>query len=446
MASASAVGSGNRPSTTTSGDSAEVNSGATTNSVALSSGARATVNSRAWAMLAGDTRPALDRSHPLTVEGDDLGSFDLAFACSEQGGRLSDTPPSWRFDLRIEEDLIEEVIRVQGYENLPGTAPVAPVRARALPEGQRSTHALRRAVAGMDYQETINFSFVEERWERELAGNTDPIRLLNPIAAPLAVMRSSLIGSLIQVLQHNLTRRATRVRVFELGRAYLRDATVGDTEKTVAGIAQPLRLAGLAFGPADAVQWAVQERAVDFFDVKGDLQLLFAPLPVRFESAQHAAMHPGRCASVWLGEAMVGHVGELHPRWRQAYELPSAPIVFEVDAQALLQRSVPSAATLSRHQGAERDVALILREDVSHDALLQIIAAAPTAGLLRNASLFDLYRPAQPTAEIKAGERSLAVRLELLDDAAPLTDERIDAPVRAVVDVVGRELGGRLRS
>ena len=370
----------------------------------------------------------------------------LGLACREQPGRLSVTPPSWRFDLRIEEDLIEEVIRVLGYENLPGTAPVAPVRARALPEGQRGAHGLRRAVAALDYQETINFSFVEERWERELAGNADPIRLLNPIAAPLAVMRSSLIGSLIQVLQHNLTRRATRVRVFELGRAYLRDTSVADGDRAVAGVAQPLRLAGLAFGPAEPVQWAAKERPVDFFDVKGDLQLLFAPLPVRFEPAQHAAMHPGRCASIWLGEARVGHVGELHPRWRQAYELPSAPLVFEVDAWALLQRSVPSAGTLSRHQGAERDLALILREDVSHDALLRTIAAAPTAGLLRSANLFDLYRPAQPTAEIQAGERSLAVRLELLDDSAPLTDARIDAAVQAVVDAVGRELGGRLRA
>ena len=111
-----------------------------------------------------------------------------------------------------------------------------------------------------------------------------------------------------------------------------------------------------------------------------------------------------------------------------------------------MQRPVPSAGTLSRHQAAERDLALILREDVSHDALLQTIAAAPTAGLLRSANLFDLYRPAQPMTEIKAGERSLAVRLELLDDAAPLTDERIDAAVRAVVDAVGRELGGRLRA
>ncbi|MFY9509355.1 MAG: phenylalanine--tRNA ligase subunit beta, partial [Rubrivivax sp.] len=139
----------------------------------------------------------------------------LGMACSEGDGTLTVTPPSWRFDLRIEEDLIEEVVRVIGYDKLPNTPPVAPVTARVRPEARRSTSALQRALAGLDYQETINFSFVEARWETELAGNADPIRVLNPIAAPLAVMRSSLVGSLVAVLRHNLARKAARVRVFE---------------------------------------------------------------------------------------------------------------------------------------------------------------------------------------------------------------------------------------
>jgi phenylalanyl-tRNA synthetase beta chain len=370
----------------------------------------------------------------------------LGFAFREESGRLAVTPPSWRFDLKMEEDLVEEVIRVLGYDHLPDTPPVAPVRARALPESRRGAHALRHAVAALDYQETINFSFVEERWERELAGNADPIRLLNPIAAPLAVMRSSLVGSLVHALRYNLTRRATRVRLFELGRAYRRDAAVRDTDQTVAGLDQPLRLAGLAYGPAEAVQWGMKERGVDFYDAKGDVEMLLAPRQARFASAQHPAMHPGRCAGVWLDDVLVGHVGELHPRWRQAYELPLAPMVFELDAQAVLQRPLPSAGPVSRHQGAERDVALIVADSVGHDALMHTIAGAPTGGLLRSARLFDVYRPAAATAEIGPGERSLAIRLDLLDDAAPLTDERIDAAVQAVVESVQRELGGRLRS
>ena len=150
----------------------------------------------------------------------------LGLAFTQAPGRLTVTPPSWRFDLLIEEDLIEEVIRVIGYPTLPDTPPVAPVTARSCTESRRSAHALRREMAACGYQETINFSFVEERWERELAGNSRPVGVLNPIASQLAVMRSSLIGSLVNVLRYNLARKATRVRVFELGRVFMRDDSV----------------------------------------------------------------------------------------------------------------------------------------------------------------------------------------------------------------------------
>ena len=167
----------------------------------------------------------------------------LGLQFSEGPGTLTVLPPSWRFDLAIEEDLIEEVIRVIGYDKLPSTPPIAPVTARVRPEAQRSPSGLLRAVAALDYQETINFSFVEARWEAELAGNADPIRVLNPIAAPLAVMRSSLLGSLVAVLRHNLARKAGRVRVFELGRVFRRDAAATDGPLAVAGVVQPRRIA-----------------------------------------------------------------------------------------------------------------------------------------------------------------------------------------------------------
>ena len=184
----------------------------------------------------------------------------LGFAFTEGEGTITVTPPSWRFDLTIEEDLIEEVIRVHGYDKLPAAPPLAPAVARARPEAQCSVHELRGLLAALDYQETINFSFVEARWEHELAGNADPITVLNPIAAPQAVMRSSLIGSLIAVLRHNLARRAGRVRLFEVGRVFRRDASVAHGDTQVAGIDQPMRVAGLAFGPADALQWGTAEQ------------------------------------------------------------------------------------------------------------------------------------------------------------------------------------------
>ncbi len=369
--------------------------------------------------------------------------LDLPF--TEGAGTLTVTPPSWRFDIAIEEDLIEEVIRVIGYDKLPNTPPVAPVTARARPEARRSSHALRRTLAGLDYQETICFSFVEARWEAELAGNADPIRVLNPIAAPLAVMRSSLIGSLVQVLRHNLARKATRVRVFELGRVFLRDPSATDGPLSVAGLRQPSRVAGLAYGPADGLQWSRKETAVEFFDVKGDVEALLAPQRVDFAAAVHPALHPGRSASVSVGGRLIGHVGELHPKWRLAYELPHAPVLFELDLDAALDLLLPVYAGVPRQQPVFRDLALVVGEQVTHDALMACLRADP-AGLVRAATLFDIYKPAAPVAGLQAGERSLAVRLELRDDQQTLTDERIDSATAAAVARAQHAYGARLRA
>jgi phenylalanyl-tRNA synthetase beta chain len=362
----------------------------------------------------------------------------------EGDGQLVATPPSWRFDLQIEEDLVEEVIRVLGFHRLPDTAPIAPVTARVRPEASRSTHAVRRAIAALGYQETINFSFVEERWEHELAGNAAPIRVLNPIAAPLAVMRSSLVGSLVQVLRANLARRAPRVRVFELGRVFRRAPEVVSSLATVKGVEQPMKVAGLAWGPVDVQQWGAPERHVDFFDVKGDVEALFAPRETTFRPASHPALHPGRSAEVVVDGRVVGVVGELHPRWRQSYELPSAPVVFELDLAAVQSRMVPQGQPLPRQQAARRDLALVVHESVTHDALMAALRADPS-GLVRSATLFDVYRPKQAGGDFAPGERSLAVRLELLDDDATLTDERIDAAMAAAL-ARAQAAGARLRA
>ncbi|HWH73874.1 MAG TPA: phenylalanine--tRNA ligase subunit beta [Methylibium sp.] len=383
---------------------------------------------------------------PLT-QAECAGVFRrLGLEVAEGEGHLTVTPPSWRFDLAIEEDLIEEVIRIIGYGRLPDTPPLAPVAPKVRSESKRGLHALRHAMAGLDYQETVNFSFVEERWERELAGNEQPIRLLNPIAAPLAVMRSSLIGSLVNVLRFNLARKAPRVRVFEIGRVFLRDATAADTDATVAGLAQPLRVAALAYGGADALQWAAGERPVDFYDLKGDVEALLAPRGVRFVAATHPALHPGRCARIELDGRAVGWLGELHPRWRQAYELPQAPVVFELDADALAERPLPSYQPISKQQAVQRDLAVVVGEAVSHEALIDAVSAAPTGGVVRGARLFDVYRPKTSGGELAAGERSLALRLDLLDDEATLTDERIESAVQAVLDTLADRLGARLRA
>jgi phenylalanyl-tRNA synthetase beta chain len=370
----------------------------------------------------------------------------LGFEFTSAPGTITVTPPSWRFDLAIEEDLIEEVIRIVGYESLPADAPLAALVPRVRSEAQRGPDAIRHRVAALDYQETVNFSFVDERWERELAGNADPIRLVNPMAAHLSVMRSSLIGSLIGVLKLNLSRKASRVRVFEAGRVFARDAVVADGPASVAGVAQPMRLAGLAFGSADALQWGTKERAVDFFDVKGDVEALLAPRIAQFSAAEHPAMHPGRCARVELDGVAIGFVGELHPKWRQAYELSGAPVLFELDMAALAPRPLPAYAPVQRQQSVWRDLSLIAADAVTHDTLLQAIAEAGHAGLLRSTRLFDVYKPANASGEIGTNERSLSVRLELLDDDATLTDARIDAAIADVLGTLGQRLGVRLRA
>ena len=179
-------------------------------------------------------------------------------------------------------------------------------------------------------RQTINFSFVEADWEKELAGNDNPVKLLNPIASQMSVMRSSLLGSLLQVLKFNLDRKAPRVRVFEVGRVFLRDDGVVTTDSTVRGVHQPMRVAGLAWGDADEARWDGKAQRVDFYDVKGDVEALLAPLVPRFEPAEHPALHPGRSARVTIDGKAIGFVGELHPRWRQKWDFAQPAVLFEL--------------------------------------------------------------------------------------------------------------------
>jgi phenylalanyl-tRNA synthetase beta chain len=303
-------------------------------------------------------------------------------------------------------------------------------------------------LAGLGYQETINFSFVEESWERDLAGNADPIRLLNPIASQMSVMRSSLIGSLLQVVKFNADRKADRVRVFELGRVFKRDASVKGSDSTVEGFDQSMRVAGMAWGPEQPLGWQGKARNVDFYDGKGDVEALLAPRQAQFVPSEHPALHPGRSAQVVLDGVVIGHVGELHPRWRQAWDLTSAPVVFELSLDAVTARVVPVAQGVAKHQPVERDIAVIVNESVTHAQLMQAIDAAPTEGLLQGAVLFDIYRPkADATGgALAAGEKSLAVRLTLGSPEATLTDAQIDSAMNAVVAHLGQQLAARLRA
>ena len=384
---------------------------------------------------------------PLTQQQCADALRSLGLQVSEGEGTVTVTPPSFRFDLEIEEDLIEEVARMVGYNNLPTHPPLAPITAKVRPESERSPSTVRRAMAALGYQETINYSFVEESWERDLAGNAQPIRLLNPIASQMSVMRSSLIGSLLQVIKFNADRKADRVRVFELGRVFLRNPAVQSTDTTVEGFDQPMRLAGMAWGPLEPLGWQGKGRHVDFFDVKADVEKLLAPRKAEFVAAEHPALHPGRSAEVLLDGQSIGFIGELHPRWRQSWELSSAPVVLELSLDAVIQRKVPVARGVAKHQSVERDLAVIVQEQVSHAQLMQAIHAAPTQGLLRDAVLFDIYRPkADSGGGLALGEKSLAVRLTLHSDEGTLTDAQIETTMNAVLAQLSQQLSARLRA
>ena len=392
---------------------------------------------------------------PLTVGqcADALTSLGLPVASGPEA-TLVVTPPSWRFDLAIEEDLIEEIARMVGFDKLPTTLPVGPIQPKLRAESLRSSFAVRRSIAARGYQETINFSFVEESWERDLAANADPIRLLNPIASQMSVMRSSLMGSLLQVLRFNLDRKQTRVRAFELGRVFLRDAAAINSDTTVQGFDQPMRVAGAACGPANTLQWGEVERPVDFYDVKGDVEALLSPRVPVFEPAEHAALHPGRCARVLLDGEPIGFVGELHPRWRQSWGFAQAPVLFELDLSAVLQRVVPAPTGVPKQQDVERDIAIVVAEEQSFDRIRTVASRGKAANgsALRSVELFDVYRPKPsrdgtlPAGGLAPGEKSLALRLTLNGGDTALTEEQIESTVQSVLAQLIAETGARQRA
>ncbi|MEN3363043.1 MAG: phenylalanyl-tRNA synthetase beta chain [Burkholderiales bacterium] len=370
----------------------------------------------------------------------------LGLTFTRAPGLFTVTPPSYRFDIEIEEDLIEEIARVYGFENIPTRPPVAANTMRIAPENTRSLFTVRRQLADLDYQEVINFSFVEEAWEADFAGNTNPIRLLNPIASQLSVMRSSLVASLVANVRYNLNRKLNRVRLFEVGAVYLRDAAVQDGPLSVAGYNQPKRVAGMAYGPAAEEQWGQPARNVDYFDVKADLEALFAPKTLRFAKAEHPALHPGRSAQILLEGREIGFIGELHPRWQQKYDLPLAPVVFEVDAEALRTRDIPAYEEISKFPAVVRDIAVVVKQSVPMQDLMDAFVAArqaePACDIMQAIVLFDEYRG----KGLENDEKSLAFRFTLQDTQTTLQDDKVDAAMAAFIASIEKKHGARLRT
>ncbi len=364
----------------------------------------------------------------------------MGFAYERNGDDLIVTPPSYRFDIVIEEDLIEEIARIHGYDNIPAPPPTARCEMLPLPEAARGAMALRRLLAERGYHEVVNYSFVEAGWEADFCDNDKPVVLANPIASQMGVMRSSLIGGLVGTLVDNLKRQVERVRVFELGRCFRQDAQ----EQT--GYHQPQRLAALAAGPALPEQWGTPTRATDFYDVKGDLEAIFAPHRLSFERIPggHPALHPGRSARVLLDGAEIGVLGEIHPRWRQKYELATmggGAVVFEFDLAPLLATPMPAYAEVSRFPAVVRDIALVLPLQCEVQALQAALAAAAPA-YVREIRLFDVYQGKGIAPESK----SLAFRVTMQDTQKTLADSDADTAIASLLKIAQERFGAQLRA
>ena len=395
---------------------------------------------------------ALRTARAAKVIGVSLSDADIADAFTRlrlpferAGTDFVVTPPSYRFDLQIEEDLIEEVARIWGYERLPLRAPVAASPMRSRPEAQRSVLDLKRAIAARDYQEVINYSFVESGLDHLLSGRP-AIPLLNPIAAQMDVMRTTVWSGLIETLRANLNRKASRVRLFEVGRVFEADDGVASGPLSVRGIRQPQMLAALAYGPVAEEQWGVPTRAADFFDLKGDLESLVAAVGLRFERGEHPALHPGRSARIMADGRPVGWIGALHPAVQLRLDLPQAPVLFEIELDVLTRRAVPEFDEVSKFPPVIRDLALVLDQEIPAARVLDEIAAAvrenPHGAIVKNVGIFDEYRG----KGLENKEKSLAIRFRMQDTRRTLNDAEVSELMSGIVAWVGDRIGARLRA
>lgn len=369
----------------------------------------------------------------------------LGLQFERHNDRFVVTPPAHRFDLQIEEDLIEEIARIRGYEQLPLRPPRAPSAMRPVPEMRRPVLAIKQSLAARDFQEVITYSFVESTLDARLSG-LPAVKLLNPIAAQMNVMRSTLWGGLVETLRANLNRKAARVRLFEVGRVFAADASIESGPLQVKGIAQPWRVAALAFGSAAPEQWGWPSRPSDFHDLKGDLEALCGFMPLQFRAAAHPALHPGRSAEVLAGGKALGWIGEMHPALQQQLELPLAPVMFEIELAPLLEKPLPVHSDPSKFPPVLRDIALLVSVDIPaagvEQAIRDEIAAGPGAKLVQHLMLFDEYRG----KGLENKEKSLAFRLWMQDTSRTLGDAEVQQVVQSIVAGLERKIGARLRS
>jgi phenylalanyl-tRNA synthetase beta chain len=373
--------------------------------------------------------------------------------------------PSYRFDLAIEEDYVEEVARVLGYDSLPRTFPVHRPAFRPVPESRVSPLASKRLLVQRGYQEVVTYSFVDATRQQLLRADLPALPLANPISSELGVMRTTLLSGLIATLQRNLARQTTSMALFETGLRFLADqpetsatgqqekqgatldayidATHGEDLQSDTGVRQQNMLAGLVAGRRQAENWNAVDEPADFYAIKSDIEALFAQAnggTVTYLPTDLGMLHPGQRAGIALDGRLVGYVGALSPALQQALDLSVMPLVFELSQYALQEARVPVARPLSRYPQVRRDIALLLDESISYQAVVDVIRQQAPA-MLQDIRLFDVYQG----EKLPAGKKSIAIGLILQEFSRTLEDSEVEPVIAGIVAALESAHGAVLR-
>ena len=361
----------------------------------------------------------------------------LGFSVSFEGQVWQISVPPYRFDISIEEDLIEEVARVYGYNQIPDIAPVASLKMSQHQEQKVQLNQLKNTMVESDYQEAITYSFVDPKIQTLLYPEMEGLQLPHPISSEMSTMRVSLWTGLLQCVSYNQKRQQSRVRLFESGLRFIPD----NSEKT--GVKQELVISGVVCGLVADENWDNATRSIDFFDVKADVENLLNCAGVegyRFESANHSALHPGQCAQIFIGDTLLGYMGAIHPQFEKSLGLNGRSFAFELEISAFGVKKLPQAQEISKFPANRRDIAIVVDDDKVVGDILNCIEKFG-ANQLVGLNLFDVYRG----KGIAEGKKSLAISLILQDKTKTLEESDIQATVDGILATLSQKFEASLR-